>query len=138
VGEILILMAGVAMAVTTTVDHVRRRVSVRADGPITLADILVHIESEQEEVGLPYEELIDARGYVPAFSSAEVHVLVSELRHLAHRGPLGPTAVVADSLAGYGMVRMIEVLAEDFCEIRPFRTVEEAETWLAEVGPSAS
>jgi hypothetical protein len=124
---------GVAMPVTMTLDHAHRRVVVRAEGPITLADIHAHIEDERLASGLPYEELIDARGYHPAFSSADVREIVADLRHLAEHGSLGPTAVVADSDVGYGMLRMLEMLVEDVCAIRPFRGLEEAERWLSEM-----
>ena len=70
------------MSFTTTVNHAQRRVFVRAEGPITLADIRPHLEEERLKVGLNYRELIDARGFSPAFSPEEVHTLVNILRRL--------------------------------------------------------
>jgi hypothetical protein len=125
------------MSVTTTVDHSQRRVFVRAVGPVTFNDILVHIAEERRAVGLQYEELIDARGYLPEFSSDEVRRLAAALRDLALDAPLRPTAVVSDSDVGYGMLRMIEAMVEEVCAIRPFRTMSEAEDWLAEISHSA-
>jgi hypothetical protein len=85
------------MTITMTVDHAHNRVLVRADGPITLDDILVHIEQERLAQGLPYSELIDARGYIPAFTPGDVRTVVSELRKLAATSRLGATAIVVDS-----------------------------------------
>jgi hypothetical protein len=120
------------MSFTTTVDHVHRRVFVRADGPITLDDIRTHLEEERLGVGLTYGELIDARGYTPAFSTEEVRTIVGILRRLGKESHLGPTAVIVDTDFGFGMLRLLEVLIEDVCEVRPFRSQEEAEKWLAE------
>ena len=120
------------MSFTTTVDHAKRRVFVRAEGPITLANIRTHLEEERHDVGLSYSELIDARGFSPAFSPEEVRTLVNILRRLGKDSKLGPTAIIVDTDFGYGMLRLLEVLVEDVCDIRPFRRQEEAEKWLAE------
>jgi hypothetical protein len=120
------------MSYTTTVDHAKRRVLVRAQGPITLADVRTHLEEERLGVGLTYSELIDARGFSPAFSPEGVRTLVNILRRLGKDSKLGPTAIIVDTDFGYGMLRLLEVLVEDVCDIRPFRHQEEAEKWLAE------
>jgi hypothetical protein len=120
------------MSITVTPDHARRLLSVRAMGPITLADIRAHLEEERLVGGLPYRELIDARGYRPAFSAEDVRSIVTLLRRLGRESRLGPTAIIVDSDDGYGMIRMLEILVEDVCAVRPFRDPEEAEKWLAE------
>jgi hypothetical protein len=113
-----------------TVDHAERRVTVNASGSITLDDILKHIEQERTANGLGYAELIDARGYVPAFSADQVRTVVEVLRDLAAQSPLGPTAIVVDSDVGFGMLRMLEIMMDDVCKIRPFRDMSEARRWL--------
>jgi hypothetical protein len=118
------------MPITATYDHPHRRVTARADGPITLEEIRDHLEEERQEPGLAYAELIDARLSVPAFSSADVRVLVALLRWLGERTRLGPTAVVVESDFQFGMVRMIEILVEDVCRIKPFYNEVDAENWL--------
>jgi hypothetical protein len=120
------------MSFTTTVDHARRRVFVRADGPITFADILTHLEGERLRVGLTYSGLIDARGYNPAFTSEEARTIADILRQLGKNRHLGPTAIIVDTDFGYGMLRLLGTHVEDVCHIRPFRQQEEAEKWLAE------
>ena len=120
------------MSITVTPDHARRLLHVRATGPITLGDIRAHLEEERMVGGLPYRELIDARGYSPAFSAEDVRSIVTLLRRLGQESRLGPTAIIVDSDDGYGMLRMLEILVEDVCAIRPFRSREEAEKWLAE------
>ncbi len=120
------------MSYTTTVDHAQRRVFVTADGPITLDDIRKHLEAERIEVGLSYTELIDARDYIPAFSPEEVRTIVEILRRMGKESKLGPTAVIVDTDFGFGMLRLLEFLVADVCEVRPFRKREEAEKWLSE------
>jgi len=118
------------MPVTTTFDHQHRRVIARAEGPITLEEIREHLEEERQEPGLAYAELIDARDAIPELSPADMRVLVAWLRWLGERTRLGPTAVVVSNDFQFGMVRMVEILVEDVCIVRPFREKLSAEIWL--------
>jgi hypothetical protein len=122
--------------VTATYDHQSRRVIARAEGRVTLEEIREHLEEERQEPGLGYSELIDARGTAPDFTPADVRVLVAWLRWLGERTRLGPTAVLVDSDLAFGMVRMVEILVEDVCLVKPFREKLDAELWLDQVTPS--
>jgi hypothetical protein len=106
-----------------------------AEGPVTLEQIRDHLEEERQEPGLGYSELIDARASDPDLSPADVRVLVALLRWLGERTRLGPTAVLVSTDFQYGITRMVEMMVEDVCLIKPFRTGADAERWLAEVGP---
>ena len=121
------------MPITATYDHQHRRVIARAEGRVALEEIRDHLEEERQEPGLAYSELIDARGIIPEFSPADVRVLVAWLRWLGERTQLGPTAVVVDSDLAYGMVRMVEILVQDVCLVKPFRDKLDAELWLDQV-----
>jgi len=118
------------MPISTTFDHQHRRVTAQAEGSVTLDEIRDHLEEERQEPGLGYAELIDARDAVPDFSPADVRVLVAWLRWLGERTRLGPTAVVVSNDFQFGMVRMVEILVEDVCLVRPFRDKLSAELWL--------
>ena len=122
------------MSFTFTVDHEHRRVTARAVGPITLDDIRNHLDEERGKSGLSYSELIDARGAVASFSTAEVRTIVNLLRRLGEGARLGPTAIVIDSDVGYGMLRMLGILLEieHVCSLEPFRRPKDAERWLAD------
>ena len=122
------------MGIIATVDHTRQRVVVRTEGTITLDDVLAHLEEERREAGLSYSELIDGRGSIPALSSADVRAIVDALSRVAKESRLGPTAILVDTDLAYGLLRMLEILVEDVCAVRPFRHQEEAEKWLADVG----
>lgn len=126
------------MPIIATFDHKHRRVTARAEGRIELDDIREHLEEERQEPGLAYSELIDARGSVPAFPPADVRVLVAWIRWLGERTRLGPTAVVVDSDLEFGMARMVEILVEDVCLVKPFRDKLDAELWLDQVDVTKS
>jgi hypothetical protein len=77
--------------------------------------------------------LIEARDAIPDLSPADMRVLVAWLRWLGERTRLGPTAVVVNNDFSFGMVRMVEILVEDVCLVRPFREKLSAELWLEEL-----
>jgi hypothetical protein len=49
-------------------------------------------------------------------------------------GPTRQAPAIAISHVSYGTMRMLEVLVEDVCAVRPFRRRGEAEEWLALAG----
>ena len=116
----------------SSIDRARKDIRVRADGPITANDMLAHLQQEEELKILPFKELIDARGARPDFSPAHLRSVVAAVRRLAAETGLGNTAIIVDSELAYGMLRMLEILVEDVCTIRPFRSHEKAEQWLAD------
>ena len=118
------------MPITATFDHQHRRVIAVAEGRVTLDEIRSHLEEERQEPALGYSELIDARSVIPDFPPADIRILVAWLRWLGERTRLGPTAVVVDSDLAFGMVRMVEMLVDDVCQVRPFRDKLDAELWL--------
>jgi hypothetical protein len=101
-----------------------------ADGPITLSDIKDHLLKERRQNGLVYAELIDARTASPAFSSEEAREIVSLLNVFARDHALGPTAVVVSTDVAFGAMRLIEILTDGICAIRPFFDVDAALEWL--------
>jgi hypothetical protein len=119
------------MSITATYDHVHRRVLARAEGPVTVEQIRDHLEDERQEPGLAYSELIDARAAVPELAAADIRVLVALLRWLGERTNLGPTAVLVDTEFQFGITRMVEMLVEDVCQVKPFRSESDARRWLA-------
>ena len=119
------------MPVTHLVNHDRREMRATASGPVTMDDIRQHLVEERRDKGLPYRELIDATRATVAFSAADTRRTVDLVRTLGHEGALGPTAIVVGDEVSYGMVRMLELLLDGVCELRPFRSLQAAEHWLA-------
>ena len=118
------------MPITYSIDREKRRLTAVATGAVKYPEVLRHLELERLDGGLPLLELIDGTNATAALSSAEVRAIVERLRALGRSEALGPTAIVVNDNASYGMMRMLEILVEDVAEVRPFRDRAEAEAWL--------
>jgi hypothetical protein len=57
--------------------------------------------------------------------------IVEWWRWLGERTTLGPTAVLVETDFQFGITRTIEMLVEDVCEVKPFRSESDARRWLA-------
>jgi hypothetical protein len=123
------------MPITYTIDPGRRWLITVATGPLTYAEAAHHLEMERDDGGLPLSEFTDATRALVNFSQPEVRQIVELLRHLGQHNALGPTAVVVANDVSYGVVRMIGILVEDVCAVRPFRDRAKAEEWLIEQPP---
>ena len=118
------------MPITYDMDQARRRLAAVATGSVTYPDVLAHLEMERLDDGLPVHELIQATNATAVLSTAEVRGVVDRLRELGRVNALGPTAVVVGNDVSYGILRMLETLVEDVCDVRPFRHRADAEAWL--------
>jgi hypothetical protein len=117
--------------ITFTVDHALREVHTVASGRVTFTDIEAHILKQRDAGVVAYRELFDGRAGEVEFAAADTPRIVELMRKLTTEGPVGAKAVVAPDGYTYGVARMIEMLAEEFCEIKIFRDEDEARNWLA-------
>jgi hypothetical protein len=117
--------------ITFTADHACREVHTVASGHVSFNEIEAHILMQRDAGVLSYRELFDGRSGEVEFAAADTPRIVELMRKLTKEGPIGPKAVVAPEGYTYGVARMIEMLAEDFCEIKIFRDEDEARAWLA-------
>lgn len=120
------------MAITCSIDHDRRYMVAIASGEITWKDVRSHLHEEYLAGGLRYAELIDGRAALPIWSSAQAHEIVALLTTFGRESALGPTAVVVSSDFAFGMLRMLEILLEGVCLVKPFHDYAVAEQWLRE------
>jgi len=118
------------MPISYSIDRAHRRLFTVAEGPVTFSDIMVHLEKERNDNGLPFMELIDATRATAAFNAADVRRIVDQLRNLGRNNALGPTAILTGDEVSYGMMRMLEMMVADVCDVRPFRSRSKAEEWL--------
>lgn len=118
------------MPIVHTVDRENGRLSAVATGGVTLADILHHLNEERLAAGLGFAEIIDGTTGTVAFSPDDLRKLVEVMRDLGTRQSLGPTAVIVSTDYAYGMMRLLEMLVDDVCKVRPFRDLADAERWL--------
>jgi hypothetical protein len=81
--------------------------------------------------------LVDGRFIGDAPCTEDLRTIARELKPLVDRG-VGPIAIVTARPAVYGIARMFSVFAEAMCaNVSPFKSLEEARTWL-ETQPSAA
>ena len=119
------------MPILSSVDHAKHHIESVAVGPITYADVQEHILREKQWEGLPYGEFVEGRGAGVQLGPADIRKIVDLLRSLKDGSKLGPTAIVVSTEYAFGLMRMLEMLVEDVCEIRVFRDERVAREWLA-------
>lgn len=118
------------MPITCSIDYDRRYMEATATGPIGWEEILSHLLDERLKGGLSYPELIDACAATPTWSSAQAREIVALLTSYNRESALGPTAVVVSSDLAFGMIRMLEILLDDVCIVKPFYHYDDAKQWL--------
>jgi hypothetical protein len=125
------------MPITHVIDRFRQRMWTRADGVVTLADIMAHLDAEARDRGLDLPELIDARDASTNLTPHDVRLLVHRVRDMVRAQPFGPTAVVTTDDVAFGMARMFSILIEPARVVfEVFRDVARADAWLAQAsGP---
>ena len=117
--------------ITFTVDHALREVQTVASGVVTFAEMEGQLLELRDAGLLSYREFFDGRAGQVEFAAADTPRIVELMRKLTKDGRLGPRAVLAPEGYTFGVSRMIEMLAEEFCEIKIFRNEDEAREWLA-------
>jgi hypothetical protein len=126
------------MTITSSIDHDRRYMEATASGSVAYEEVRNHLLEERREHGLSYAELIDARDATPVWSTAQAREIVELLRTLGRESTLGPTAVVVSNDFSYGMLRMLEILLENVCVVRPFIDYDAAQQWLRSLRRTAT
>jgi hypothetical protein len=119
------------MPITSKVDHSRLEISSIAEGTVSLTDISDHLLQELQSKTLHYREFVDGRDAIAVFSPADSRSIVELLRKLNAETPVGRKAILAPEGLAYALTRIIEMLSEEFCEVRPFLHEQEARIWLA-------
>ncbi len=119
------------MPIIMGINHERGEINAVAIGPTNYSDVENHLLMQRHFKGLPYKEFIDGRSAEMVLTPAEIRLIVALLRSLGQQSKLGPTAVLVPNDVAFGSMRMLQILVEDVCEVRPFRDEQEAKAWLA-------
>ena len=125
------------MGITYTLDRGRHRMYTRAEGRLTLPELLEHLRVEEIDRAEGYAELFDARGATTDVRAEDIRRLVDRTRELQAAGRIvGPTAIVADNDVVFGMARMYAILSEFVnAPVEVYRDVPPALEWLDHVSP---
>jgi hypothetical protein len=120
--------------VTYTIDANERLIRTKCVGHVTLEEVAAHFRDLARDPACPtrLDVLLDLRSVESLPHRGELEAVTVELGHLRAKVRFGLCAVVADRPALFGMLRVFEVLAQDyFTALRVFRDFAEAEAWLA-------
>lgn len=76
-------------------------------------------------------KLIDLRQAETSPSVSEIHAIARRLRAVGQERRSGKIVVVAPGDLVFAMMRMLQLLVDNDCDLRVARTIDEAERWLA-------
>jgi hypothetical protein len=108
---------------------------------VTIEEVIDHFRVLEEDPDCPdrMDVLLDLSEETSVPESENLRDITSEISRIRGRVQFGACAIVACTDVLFGMLRMFEVFAEDyFRETCVFRTVSEAEGWLASQHPKTS
>jgi hypothetical protein len=121
------------MPVTYEIDRKRERIRTRCIGAVTIEEVVGHFAALGQDPDCPdrADVLLDLSEQTSIPTKEHLEVVTRAIRGVRSRVQFGAFAVVAFQDALFGMLRMLEVFAEQyFQETCVFRTVAEAEAWL--------
>lgn len=123
------------MPVTYQIDAANGIVRTRCVGAVTLEEVLGHFRDLTRDPNCPrrLDVLLDLSQETSLPESQEMRIVAYEISRVRERVVFATCAVVACGDALFGMLRMFQVFTEElFGESWVFRSLPEAEAWLAE------
>ena len=129
------------MPVKYKIDKANRIIRTRCIGPVTIEEVVDHFRVLERDPDCPdrADVLLDLSEETSIPEKANLQKITEEIRRIRGRVQFGTCAIVAGTDALFGMLRMFEVFAAQyFRESFVFRTVDEAEAWLASRHPKTT
>jgi hypothetical protein len=121
------------LPISFRIDPDRRRIYTRAQGVVTSADLLAHMNADVTDEVASYSEIFDCTGAATNITPEELRKLADERAKIGRQRPPGALAVVATNNNFFGMFRIYETRTEHVRSIRVFREIGKAEEWLDKV-----
>ena len=121
------------MPVTYKIDCSRKLIRTKCSGNVTLPEVVDHFRELVQDPECPeyLDVLLDLSEETSLPTTSQLQSVAHEIMRIRQRVHFGLCAVVAERDALYGMLRVFEVIAQDyFRAINVFRTAHEAEVWL--------
>jgi hypothetical protein len=122
------------MPVTYTIDSRAGLIRTRCFGNVTLPEVLDHFRELREDPTCPdrLDVLLDLTEESSLPDTRQLRTVADELARVRGKIRLEHCAVIAQKDVLFGMLRMFEVMTQDyFRDMRVFRTAVDAEIWLA-------
>ncbi|HEU4828424.1 MAG TPA: hypothetical protein VFT04_04440 [Gemmatimonadales bacterium] len=102
-------------------------------GVITAGDFAAHVRARAEAGVLGHPQIVDARDAQLQLTTGDIRAIAALVGKLRGTARMARTAFVAQQDFAYGMARMYAALGvREDPGFAVFRTLGEAETWLAE------
>jgi hypothetical protein len=121
------------MSITYTIDQDRKILYTTIVGHITLQDVQEYFRILKEDQNVPphLDGSLDLRETKTIPTTQQIEEITKEIRQLQSKTTWGFCAIAASEPALYGMIRVLEVIAQTmFSDIRVFYTYDEAKIWL--------
>jgi hypothetical protein len=121
------------MPVTYKIDHGKRLIHTRCIGDVNAKEVSEHFRKLGRD---PYKPdrlnvLLDLTEMTSLPETQELRGVNSDLRQIRGTLQFGVCAIVTDNDALFGMMRMFQVLAEEYFVVtRVFEKIGEAQAWL--------
>ncbi len=123
------------MSITYQIDADQKLIRTVAAGPITAKEVINHFWALARDAQFPEcpDVFLDVSAVVAIPNSQQLSIVTGEMKRIGAKLRFGACAILATRDALFGMMRMFEMMAEEFFrETRTFRDASEAERWLAE------
>ena len=121
------------MPITYQIDADKRTIRTKAVGQVTLQEVIDHFRTLEQDPQCPErtDVFLDLSEVDSLPAAPQISSVVDELKRVRAKVRFDACAIVASRTALFGMMRMFEVLAEDFFRVtRTFRIATEAEICL--------
>ena len=125
------------MPIRLAVDHPERNARAVCSGTVSREDLENYFDAVTVAGAGPYRKLFDMADADFAITDTDMLLVAARIRAYAQAGaqsgraPIGPVAIVAVSQKGVEQAELFAVLADADRPLLVFRTVAEAERWLA-------
>jgi hypothetical protein len=112
----------------------KRTIRTKCIGSVTLDEVVKHFRTLQQDSDCPdfLNVFLDLSEVDSLPDTGQISTVIDEVKKLRRgRVSFGACAILATRDAVFGMMRVFEVMGEDYFRvIRTFRTANEAEAWL--------
>ena len=127
------------MPVDYTKDDARRRIRIVGRDPISVADLIAHLDRQAADGAWGYSLLYDARGLATPPAPADLPQVVVHVQEISARhGARGPVAIVTRETATVAVGQIYSMLGERAgFRAEVFWDMAEAERWLDARGEEA-
>ena len=120
------------MPVTYKIEDDKRTIRTKCIGFVTLDEVIDHFRTLQQDPDCRITSMFLDLSEVDSLpGTGQISTVINEVKKLRGRVRFGACAILATRDALVGMMRVFEVMGEEYFRVmRTFRVANEAEAWL--------